>query len=720
MDLRRDNDFSASASRGPGLLTGWVVFCLAIAAGAGTLFNGFTIDDEEILIHSDRVHQLSNQKAIWLTDWWEVDRRPFVDRHMDRLYRPLALFTFSLNHAVHGLKPLGYHVVNVLLHGLASVLVWMLASQLLMRMGDVPSARVASTVGGLLFAVHPIHVEAYASVVGRADLLAAVSVLTGTLLFLRQSNCPGVFWYWAIPICLAAGLLSKESGLILAFWVVILTVWRLRESSSPRPYVALYAGLLVSFAGYMLLRSIACGGAAPEVANTGALDNPLVGASLAERVWTPFKLLALYLGLMIWPARLCADYSLGAIGLASSPLDWGVAAGLTVVAFSMLTIVMGWRRRSFTSLLVVLLFSAYAMFSNSFLLIGALAGERFFYLPSVVVCIGTGLAFERIWKALGRRESSGLRRLLGTGLVAAMILLTMRTGLRNHDWRDTRTIMAATVRDFPSSARGHWATGQFLLKDGEFDEAMTHLERAVNLSPHSARFYQTLSLAYWAKDDRQKAQASAEAALAMLPNDRASRWILYSLNSPTPQAYLSNAEFQQATLETNVPTQEDETSIRSAARLAVKEGNAPLAAELYGRLVQLAPDDIGIRHQWGVQLTHVNEMDQARRAFEEVIRRQDAHWAAHTNLATLLAEQGRYNDATIHAERACVLSSNRLEAVHNLAYVQAKSGRFQAAASAYGHILDAIPTDDPRRPMWEWSLASARAAIPSDNQKQVN
>jgi hypothetical protein len=109
-------------------------------------------------------------------DFWGT---PLHDSGSHGSYRPLCVVSFKLNHMFGGFKPVGYHLVNVLLHCLATGLVVKLARHLLPR-GWGPA------IAGTLFAVHPIHTEAVAGVVGRADLTACNFYLLTFLLYIKH------------------------------------------------------------------------------------------------------------------------------------------------------------------------------------------------------------------------------------------------------------------------------------------------------------------------------------------------------------------------------------------------------------------------------------------------------------------------------------------------------------------------------------------------------
>ena len=112
-------------------------------------------------------------------DFWGT---PLIDSGSHGSYRPLCVLSYKLNHLLGGYKPLGYHLVNVLLHCLATGLVVKLSRQLLPK-GWGPA------VAGALFASHPIHTEAVAGIVGRADLAACNFYLLAFLAYCRHVQC---------------------------------------------------------------------------------------------------------------------------------------------------------------------------------------------------------------------------------------------------------------------------------------------------------------------------------------------------------------------------------------------------------------------------------------------------------------------------------------------------------------------------------------------------
>jgi len=182
-----------------------LVAVVAMAVFLPTLGHGFVFDDGAEVVSNGYIRSLTNVPQIWCSNTWAGAGLN------NNTFRPLTITTYALNYTAGGLTPWGYHLVNILLHALISVLVFRLA----VRWGMRP---VAAAVGALLFAVHPIHVEAVVYVAGRKELLTttfllatliawtarlAPAVAVGSLLFVLDG---GLRWLglFGLPLLLLA------------------------------------------------------------------------------------------------------------------------------------------------------------------------------------------------------------------------------------------------------------------------------------------------------------------------------------------------------------------------------------------------------------------------------------------------------------------------------------------------------------------------------------
>ncbi|TMA34259.1 MAG: glycosyltransferase family 39 protein, partial [Deltaproteobacteria bacterium] len=164
-------------------------------------------------------------------------------------YYPLTFTSLWLDHHLWGVQPLGYHLVNVLLHGANVILVWVIGRRL-----ALPGAWLAAAV----FAVHPVHVESVAWVTERRDVLSGFFFLTAVLAYLRgveAGDRPARRWLAGSMLLFAGGLLSKASIMALPAVLVLLDVYPLRRGAFA------WRRLVVEKAGYWALGAAGAVGA---------------------------------------------------------------------------------------------------------------------------------------------------------------------------------------------------------------------------------------------------------------------------------------------------------------------------------------------------------------------------------------------------------------------------------------------------------------------------
>jgi protein O-mannosyl-transferase len=442
---------------------------LAAVAGlayANSLRAGFTLDNYYLVLADERVHRatLDAVAQIFSQDYW-------APRFVTGVYRPLATLSLLFNYAVLGGRdsPLGYHVLNLLLHWGNTALVYGLA---LAVFADAWAAFFTAAI----FTAHPIATEAVTNIVGRADLLATMAVLGGTLLHLRSTRTTGsarAACLVALALAAALGLLSKESavGVLGAMLAWDLASWADAGERGRWPLgrrVAGYVALVPAFAGVALLRAAIY--RTLDVRDTPFLENPLVRADWWAARLTALKVLGRYLWLLVWPRTLSCDYSYDAIPVVAWPPrgweDWqgplalaGLLAGIGALVW--------WRRRSRPLVFFELFFLLTLLpVSNLVLTIGTIMGERLLYLPSIGFAGTVVLAISALCRRLAP-ATAGERRPGPNGaarVVLGLVVLAYaaRTHARNADWQDDLRLWQSTVRAVPGSYKAHKALASTL------------------------------------------------------------------------------------------------------------------------------------------------------------------------------------------------------------------------------------------------------------------
>jgi len=459
-----------------------LVLLVALAYG-NSLQNGFTFDDETIIGKNALLKRVHHWPTLLTSDYWGGGQDPATapDIHMG-LYRPLVLLSYAVNYAVGGLNPVGYHLVNVLLHSLVVWLVYLLALQLGLSI-------LSALAAAVLFAVHPIHTEAVSGIVGRAELMMSVGVLASL--------------WWAIRghqglslIAFAVGLFSKEQAVMLPFLLALYDLCvggtfarNLAGHPASRRLSLRYGMFALVLMGYLLVRWLALG--TLSTPPTPFLDNPLAGLDWYPRLLTAIKVAGQYLWLCVWPVSLSADYSYNAIPAAYSVLDSGVVAALLAWLGLLAIAVRSFGRDRLASFCIGFLMVTFFPASNLVILVGTIMGERLFYLPSVGLCLLAGLAYER---ATGQPSAAPITRHLSLLLVVLICLAFLgRTVVRNGDWAGTEPMARSSVTVVPNDAKVHSILGRLAKDKGNWDEAIAHFQTALSIYPEYSHIDVTLN-----------------------------------------------------------------------------------------------------------------------------------------------------------------------------------------------------------------------------------
>jgi protein O-mannosyl-transferase len=480
--------------RRPGAVHVAVTVLLAVvvlATYANTFAVGFIVDSRPIIQGAPQVHAFTahNIKLI-LTHgyWWPTA--------MAEPYRPLTTFSFLVNYAVlgNGERPSGYHWVNLGLHWGNALLVYLL----MLRLGG---ALLAAVFAAALFAVHPIATEAVTNLVGRADLLAAASVFGGLLLHIRCQTATRKFW-WRLALLLTAtaGVFSKENAVVLLGVVGLYDVlFRLGtgEAASLRRTVLRIGQFAIRDWSVLVPPLALLWGMRRWIANVELppeqfSENILNMADFVTARLTAIRVIGQELWQLLWPAKLCWDYSVDETRLFGWDLghwpDQQAVIALVVLLGAVALAVALWRRAPAFVFCLAFFFITLLPTSNLILLIYSVRADRFLYLPAAGAAGCVTLAASGAVDALRRwRARSGHRQplwppvLVYTFLGAGALALAARAHVRNRDWQDELALARHDAHSCPNSFRTHKGLAAALyIRDRQtnIDEAIAEAEAA--------------------------------------------------------------------------------------------------------------------------------------------------------------------------------------------------------------------------------------------------
>lgn len=442
---------------------GVAVALLAIGAFLPSLPGTFIVDDWLIVVENPLVTDF-NLPAILTSDYWGPGAN-------NGQYRPLTVFSYAANRALFGPDAFSFRVVNILLHAAVSLALFALAKSLAFP-------PVAAWLTAALFAIHPIHLEPVNTIVGRAELLAALFGFC--FLILARSAIParragGL-------VCLLAALLSKESS--AAFPAILVTV-DLFTGASPGAVLRSRRGYYGAIAGvatcWLLLRAWVQHASGVPPAPIDPHDNPLAFLAPLPRVLSALKVQLLYLGRHAAPLGIHGVYEASSVRPVTTLFSpWGTLATSSAIATAAL-LVRFWRRRSLVTIGMAIYVLGFAVTANILFPHYVMMADRLAYLPSAGFCLAVAAALGAAAPTSSPAPSS--RPWLPALVLAYLAALGLVTLQRNPLYREPRLLWERTVAAEPANARAWIYLGDVYGRAGDLRRAESAYRAAIEAAP---------------------------------------------------------------------------------------------------------------------------------------------------------------------------------------------------------------------------------------------
>jgi len=447
-----------------------VIAACAVVVHLGSLWNRFALDDNYIILFNPLVHSVSGVWQAFLHPYWPADLG-------GKVYRPLVVATYAVDWQLN--STMWFHAVNLLWHAGTAVAVAVLArhlssisaspSMLPEAAPPAPPAPAAppalrpqyvALAAGLLFAVHPVHVEAIANAIGRAELMAAAfAVLAVYAAVVKQSVT------WSL-VALTAGLLSKENAAVAP--ALIVWAWTLGLG---RPSRATMRRFAVSWVLLAVVYGVARWVILHPYGHYQNLAPVFVGQGHVAVRLTGIAAFADMARLLVFPLTLRVDYSPAERTIVHSLWDARLALGLLCFALWLFLVIVLWRRRRrIEAFGMGWIGIALLPVANLLFPVGIVVAERTLYLPSV----GLALVFGAWLGNAGRapRAYWGILTLVvGFGAI--------RSAVRVPVWRSDLTLTVSMLDDSPRSYVGRARTGALLLASRQPQKGLAAFQQAL-------------------------------------------------------------------------------------------------------------------------------------------------------------------------------------------------------------------------------------------------
>ena len=594
------------------LLAGLLIFFTLIVY-IPAMRGGFVWDDDYHVKDNANLRSVGGLAQIWLD--------PFSGGYQ---YYPLVFTSFWLEYQLWGPSPTGYHVVNVLLHAINAVLLW-----LVLRRLKVPGGWLAA----MIFAIHPVQVESVAWITERKNVLSGLFYLSSALCMLRfysldsQEEDPSRQWlYYGLGLLLfVCALLSKTVTCSLPAAMLLLLWWkrgqlRWREVIELLPFFLL--GLLLGLLTAWLERH-----------HIGAMG-PEWELSFLQRFLIAGRALWFYAGKLVWPKELIFTYPRWKI---ETNIWWQYAYPLGVL----LVVALSWafRQQLGRGVLVGVLFFCGTLFPalgffDVYPFRYSYVADHFQYLASIglitLVVGGVTLATSRL--------RTGTRRTVGVLGILLVVPLAAQTWLQGHIYQNLETLWTDTLKKNPSSWQRHYDLATILDREGRLEEAVSHFSQALRLNPAFADAYNNLGNTLAKQGKIKEAMDNYYKALKIMPEHSEAHYNL--------------------------------------GMLLAMEGKFDEAISQLSEHLRIRPLHAYAHYGLGNLLAMQGKSEEAISHFSQALRLNPRLVGAHTNLGILLVKEGRLEEAISHFSEALRLDPNNSSARRNLELtlqLQAKS-----------------------------------------------
>nr|XP_054383013.1 protein O-mannosyl-transferase TMTC1 isoform X6 [Pongo abelii] len=625
-------DRTPSRRRGCGLAPAGAA---ALLAGASCLCYGRSLQGE--FVHDDVWAIVNNPDVrpgaplrwgIFTNDFWG---KGMAENTSHKSYRPLCVLTFKLNVFLTGMNPFYFHAVNIILHCLVTLVLMYTCDKTVFK------NRGLAFVTALLFAVHPVHTEAVAGIVGRADVLACLLFLLAFLSYNRsldQGCVGGSFPSTVSPFFLMLSLflgtcamLVKETGITVFGVCLVYDLFSLSNKQDK------------SFLTYSYL--------------------------LAFNVW-----------LLLAPVTLCYDWQVGSIPLVETIWDMrNLATILLAVVIALLSLhcLAAFKRLEHKEVLVGLLFLVFPFIpaSNLFFRVGFVVAERVLYMPSMGYCILFVHGLSKLCTWLNRCGATTL--IVSTVLL--LLLFSWKTVKQNEIWLSRESLFRSGVQTMPHNAKVHYNYANFLKDQGRNKEAIYHYRTALKLYPRHASALNNLGTL---TRDTAEAKMYYQRALQLHPQHNRALFNLGNL--------LKSQEKKEEAITLLKDSikygPEFADAYSSLASLLAEQERFKEAEEIYQTGIKNCPDSSDLHNNYGVFLVDTGLPEKAVAHYQQAIKLSPSHHVAMVNLGRLYRSLGENSMAEEWYKRALQVA-HKAEILSPLGALYYNTGRYEEALQIY-------------------------------------
>lgn len=455
-----------------------------------TLQNDFVFDDESVVQNYTAIRDLSNIPKFFTAE-------EGFHKVIGRYYRPVVSTTYALDYSMWGLNPYGFHLTNIIINTISSLLLFSILYRLFI---DYKYGLLASLVSSLLFAVHPVHTEAVSWISGRTDSLVTLSFFASFLFYIlyREENTNKYFIYSLIFYTF--GLLTKE--MIVTFPLIIILfdfLWKRKTLKEILTNWKIYLVYILLTIIYIIIRYIVL----KDIVERTKY-NYFYGKDTITIFATMLKTIPVYLKLLVFPVGLLYHYN-GVIPDSYSFFESSVIFSILLILALLIISFLIYKENGKVSFSILFIFITLLPVMNIIQTMNYMA-ERFLYISSFSLSLLVAYVITMNIKEKNRNIIIVLTLLI-------IIIFSFLTIKRNSEWKNNDTLYSTA--DGKDGSVLLVNSGNMYANRKQFDEAEKRYRRALMIRENNVLAHHNLGLIFLVRGDLDSAEIKIKDGLAV-------------------------------------------------------------------------------------------------------------------------------------------------------------------------------------------------------------
>jgi len=483
--------------------------CFLIAVFAAILYfnslgNQFTNWDDGMIYQNHSIRNLD----------WEGIKKMFVPQP-GNTYQPIRMLSYAIDYHFWKLNPLGYHLTNIFFYILTCVMVYFTLLQLSMNLREKANPESHGRVaffGALLFAAHPVHVEAVTWLAARKEVLQGFFFFLAFFLYMKASEEAErkTFYLSLVIVFVVFAILSKPSAVVFPAVIIVYEIAKRKVgliNLLKRHWVFLLVSLVLSAIFTFILLKV--------MVESGGIKQHR-GDSITTNVLVFMYVFLQNIKLLVSTINYSAAYSFSV----SMPVFCLKNVILMLITFSLFVIGVRSLRRTKIIFFSLFFFLITLLPYLNIIPISTLKADRYVFIASFSYILILGIIFDRLYTFRHKKFSEGFFKLLSVTLLLFLLAgYSFMTILQNTIWENSYTLWSDAVEKHPENSTANALMGVVYMDLAMDRDAVRYLEKAIQLLPYDYQSRNNLAIVYGRLDEPEKALKEFATAIGLRPDD---------------------------------------------------------------------------------------------------------------------------------------------------------------------------------------------------------